>query len=211
MTHSTRVKLCKMIRERLGHNENQVVNALERGIYNWTLEDCKRNNVYQTWENDRFVKSYNNKGRSILFNVENSKYLKEGLTEGTLKPKDVAYMTHAELMPGGPCDVGEKMGTVRHLRKTNNGINFDEALKEINCLKKVLVTRDEYSQVLVEAQKAETALINSMERDTRSEGLFTCSKCKKNNTTYYQLQTRSADEPMTTFVSCLDCMKRWRF
>ena len=28
--------------------------------------------------------------------------------------------------------------------------------------------------------------------------------------TYYQLQTRSADEPMTTFVSCLKCATRWK-
>lgn len=40
---------------------------------------------------------------------------------------------------------------------------------------------------------------------------FTCSRCKKKETTYYQLQTRSADEPMTTFVTCVNCNKRWKF
>jgi transcription elongation factor S-II len=25
------------------------------------------------------------------------------------------------------------------------------------------------------------------------------------------MQTRSADEPMTTFVTCLECDKRWKF
>jgi transcription elongation factor S-II len=39
---------------------------------------------------------------------------------------------------------------------------------------------------------------------------FTCFKCKSKKCTYYQLQTRSADEPMTTFVSCLDCGNRWK-
>lgn len=39
-----------------------------------------------------------------------------------------------------------------------------------------------------------------------------CSGCKrKTNCDYYQLQTRSADEPMTTFVTCLECDKRWKF
>ena len=28
--------------------------------------------------------------------------------------------------------------------------------------------------------------------------------------TYFQLQTRSADEPMTTFVTCLNCNSRWK-
>ena len=39
---------------------------------------------------------------------------------------------------------------------------------------------------------------------------FTCHKCKSKKCSYYQLQTRSADEPMTTFVSCLDCGNRWK-
>lgn len=39
-----------------------------------------------------------------------------------------------------------------------------------------------------------------------------CSSCKrKTQCDYYQLQTRSADEPMTTFVTCLECDKRWKF
>lgn len=39
---------------------------------------------------------------------------------------------------------------------------------------------------------------------------FTCWKCKSKKCTYYQLQTRSADEPMTTFVTCLSCGCRWK-
>jgi|TARA_R110002072_G_scaffold79739_1_gene183697 transcription elongation factor S-II len=39
---------------------------------------------------------------------------------------------------------------------------------------------------------------------------FTCRKCKSKQCSYYQLQTRSADEPMTTFVTCLPCGNRWK-
>lgn len=42
------------------------------------------------------------------------------------------------------------------------------------------------------------------------KGLFKCGRCKSDKTTYYQLQTRSADEPMTTYVTCLNCEKRWK-
>ncbi|XP_053309389.1 transcription elongation factor A protein 2 [Spea bombifrons] len=41
--------------------------------------------------------------------------------------------------------------------------------------------------------------------------LFTCGKCKKKNCTYTQVQTRSADEPMTTYVVCNECGNRWKF
>ncbi|KAI0396497.1 transcription elongation factor [Xylariaceae sp. FL0594] len=38
-----------------------------------------------------------------------------------------------------------------------------------------------------------------------------CSGCKKKMVSYVQAQTRSADEPMTTFCHCLNCGKRWKF
>lgn len=37
-----------------------------------------------------------------------------------------------------------------------------------------------------------------------------CGKCRERKCSYYQMQTRSADEPMTTFVRCLNCGNRWR-
>ena len=39
---------------------------------------------------------------------------------------------------------------------------------------------------------------------------FTCRKCYSKKSTYYQLQTRSADEGITTFVTCLNCGTRWK-
>lgn len=39
---------------------------------------------------------------------------------------------------------------------------------------------------------------------------FTCRKCKNNQCTYYQMQTRSADEATTIFVQCVLCNNRWR-
>lgn len=39
---------------------------------------------------------------------------------------------------------------------------------------------------------------------------FKCTRCKQRKCTYYELQTRSADEPMTIFVTCLNCGKRWK-
>ncbi|XP_029995085.1 transcription elongation factor A protein 2 [Sphaeramia orbicularis] len=41
--------------------------------------------------------------------------------------------------------------------------------------------------------------------------MFICNKCRGKNCTYTQVQTRSADEPMTTFVVCNSCGNRWKF
>uniref|UniRef100_H3D194 Transcription elongation factor n=1 Tax=Tetraodon nigroviridis TaxID=99883 RepID=H3D194_TETNG len=41
--------------------------------------------------------------------------------------------------------------------------------------------------------------------------MFICNNCHGKNCTYTQVQIRSADEPMTTFVLCNSCGNRWKF
>ena len=50
----------------------------------------------------------------------------------------------------------------------------------------------------------------TLEAPKDGTSIFKCGKCKKNNCNYFQMQTRSADEPMTTFVTCLNCNNRWK-
>ena len=45
---------------------------------------------------------------------------------------------------------------------------------------------------------------------SRATDQFKCRRCNKKECTYYELQTRSADEPMTIFITCLNCGKEWR-
>ncbi|TXG57511.1 hypothetical protein EZV62_015340 [Acer yangbiense] len=40
---------------------------------------------------------------------------------------------------------------------------------------------------------------------------FKCGRCGQRKCTYYQMQTRSADEPMTTYVTCVNCNNHWKF
>ena len=53
-------------------------------------------------------------------------------------------------------------------------------------------------------------LLDAKKEHSDFVGMFICGKCKSNKTTNYQMQTRSADEPMTTFVTCLNCSKNWK-
>jgi DNA-directed RNA polymerase subunit M/transcription elongation factor TFIIS len=38
---------------------------------------------------------------------------------------------------------------------------------------------------------------------------FKCGMCKKRKCTHYILQTRSADEPSTIFIECVNCGNKW--
>jgi DNA-directed RNA polymerase subunit M/transcription elongation factor TFIIS len=57
-------------------------------------------------------------------------------------------------------------------------------------------------------EKRDDHLLNFKEQ--ASTTLFTCRKCHSNRCTYYEMQTRSADEATTIFITCLDCGKNWK-
>ena len=48
------------------------------------------------------------------------------------------------------------------------------------------------------------------EKEEAMTDQFKCGRCKSRKCTYYELQTRSADEGMTTFITCINCGNRWK-
>jgi DNA-directed RNA polymerase subunit M/transcription elongation factor TFIIS len=144
---------------------------LERGIYNFTLEDAKRRAIRRVWENPEFQTLYQITARRTISNIDAGSYvgnsrLLDRMKEGEFKPHDIAFMGFTELYP-------EKWG------------NFVE----------MSIKRE---AKMLEVDK-------SMATD-----MFRCSRCGKRQCTYYEMQTRSADEPMTQFIRCLNCGKQWR-
>ncbi|KAH8863374.1 Transcription elongation factor A protein 1 [Schistosoma japonicum] len=63
--------------------------------------------------------------------------------------------------------------------------------------------REKYTKETIEDHQM--AVTGGTETD-----LLRCGKCKQTKCTYNQVQTRSADEPMTTFVYCNNCGHRWK-
>jgi transcription elongation factor S-II len=68
-----------------------------------------------------------------------------------------------------------------------------------------------HAQAIRAREEKQAKLFAKNKMDEDFSGTFKCGKCKSMKTTYYQMQTRSADEPMTTFVTCMNCQKRWKF
>lgn len=67
---------------------------------------------------------------------------------------------------------------------------------------------DRWNKLLTEKAKRDE---KKYERTAKISSEFTCRKCKSKDCSYYQMQTRSADEPMTTFITCENCGNRWKF
>jgi transcription elongation factor S-II len=131
--------------------------------------------------NDR--KTYMDKARSISFNLGKNAKLATSLLLGPLDATALVNMSPEELA--------------------------SDAVRQ---------TRETAAQRLIDSKRldwdtANETKINQMcgiSGDALQASLFTCGRCKSIKTTSTQKQTRSADEPMTVFVLCLNCGKRWK-
>jgi transcription elongation factor S-II len=67
---------------------------------------------------------------------------------------------------------------------------------------------ENWQHLMEQQMKRETKLLEG-NKDMATDQ-FKCGRCYKRQCTYYEMQTRSADEPMTIFIRCLNCGKQWR-
>ena len=76
-----------------------------------------------------------------------------------------------------------------------------------------MTPQDLYPEIYEDIFLKNKKLMDKYSEEKKAQGstIFRCAKCRQNNCIYYQYQTRSADEPMTTFVTCLNCDNRWKF
>ena len=139
---------------------------MEKGIFNYSLKESNNKKVVKKWDNPHFVQIYTDRMRSIIYNLTKNVILLEQLKNETIKPQDVAFMTHYEMCP-------EKWKTMLSVKSKKDKGKFETNIEA-------------------------------------STDTFTCRKCRGNKTTYYQLQIRSADEPATTFINCIDCGNKWK-
>lgn len=157
-----RSNIVNKLNVKIDNNKNSA--NLEKGIFNYSLKEAEQRKVLKKWDNNRFVKIYLDRLRTVYLNLNNT--IIEQINSGTIKVHKIAFMTHQEMSP-----------------------------ERWSKLIEAKIKRDK--------NKFET----NVEAATDT---FTCRKCKSNKCTYYQMQTRSADEPMTTFVTCIDCGARWK-
>jgi len=114
-----------------------------------------------------------------------------------------------------------------YINKVKNiylNLNSKEYIKNINLIEKVkqneilpydLAFLDTYklypeiwADIIDEKTKIEKMLRESLEES--ASDLFKCPRCYKSKTIHCEVQTRSSDEPMTTFITCLECGKKWK-
>ena len=99
----------------------------------------------------------------------------------------------------------------------NSDLRRKVVLAEINAETLVTMSAEEMAcekrkreNIQIKLKTLKRCVHDANEEDKATTDMFQCSRCRERKCTYYQLQTRSADEPMTTYVTCVKCSKRWK-
>jgi transcription elongation factor S-II len=99
--------------------------------------------------------------------------------------------------------------------KSNPGLRVRVISGEITPDKFVRMTSDELrseeqreKDKKLQKQNMDNAMVPQQERSISTS--LQCGKCGQRKVTYTEAQTRSADEPMTLFCTCMNCGKSWR-
>ena len=87
-------------------------------------------------------------------------------------------------------------------------LNGDINIEKISQLTRMEIYPDNWKELIDKKVKIDT--LKSKLKPEAMTDQFKCRKCGSRSTSYYEVQTRSADEPMTQFITCLDCGTRWK-
>ena len=95
-----------------------------------------------------------------------------------------------------------------HVYKQKGSLIFD--LLDQDIIKQLNEGKIDLKEIMKLDSSSEQNTHEMSQEQEVSDGIFQCRKCGSKKTTYYSLQTRSADEPMTNFITCVSCKNRWK-
>jgi transcription elongation factor S-II len=144
---------------------------------------------------------------AIISNIENVDY------------ERAAYISRemeAQMYSDGKIGDGKYIRSrILNLKDRSNSVLCERIYKGVISVKEFArMSVDEMkSERLREEEKKimkESLLDSTVSKKEAETDLFLCGKCKQRKCSYRQVQTRSADEPMTTYVYCV-CGNTWKF
>ena len=152
-------------------------------------------------------KTIYNKYKNILFDFfeeETLERIMEGITkfvDNYIETNDCAYLVD-DIFKNKVNEITECMNNSEYL---GNMVVLGHILpEELAFLKPHEMNPEKYKNII--EKKA-----YELKQKKKGSTIFSCKKCKQSNCNVEQKQTRSADEPATTIVTCLECGFTFRF
>jgi DNA-directed RNA polymerase subunit M/transcription elongation factor TFIIS len=165
---------------------------IEKGIYDFCCQKALIDAFKVDWNQGPFSSVYKYKVDEMMNNINPESGLKNVNLIDRIKNHSNPFV-----------DIHNKLKEEEE--KDNGEDRNDEFCLKLASLCPEQVYPENWSKLInkIENYKKEINKKNTSD-------LFKCGKCKKRETTYFQAQTRSADEPMTIFITCVHCGNKWK-
>ena len=174
MNHSMRDYARRVFADKLG--AGAISRNAEISILNWAVHTTREMGQDASWENDVFRRYYKMKLNWLL--TEMGREEKVGVSLGVAGDRvQLSYVIEPQL----PLRLKRKELDVKKLASYSSD---------------VLWPSGPWSHAMLKAREKDMQMEKAKAKEEDYTGLFKCGKCKSTKTTYYQMQTRSADEPM---------------
>jgi len=174
--------------------ERPYAKNIEKQVFSWVQEDFKqRFGSELSWDNPKFRSWYWQKICNLSSELNRSKEL---MVACTLEVKGGKVALTCKIMP-------QLQYRLMHTKEVKS-IDLPQLTPE------QLWPSGPYSAASFKLKKRELAMDMAKAKEDDYTGMFKCGKCKCKKVTYYQMQTRSADEPMTTYFTCMGCGAKWK-
>jgi DNA-directed RNA polymerase subunit M/transcription elongation factor TFIIS len=162
----------------------------EISILNWTRERVKARGSDPSWDNKRYRQIYKQKVVHIAAELDRAP-----MVATDLKVDGERVKVELQVMP----QLVRRLQTKQLDAKRLAWYDAD-----------VLWPDGPYGRMALARQARDLQMEKAKAKEENYSGLFKCGKCKSLKTTYYQMQTRSADEPMTSYITCTNCGHKWK-
>lgn len=173
--------------------ERPYAKNIEKMVYKWAKEETKRQADQPAWENWHFRWRYKNKAVNLFTELCRDKDQRVQVTLAVVDGRvQVVLKCWPQLM--------YRLMVTKELQSADLPFMKPEELWGEGPHAKMQF-KLKTKELLIEAAKA---------KEEDYDGMFKCRKCGSKKTSYYQMQTRSADEPMTTYVTCSGCGLKWK-
>ena len=159
----------------------------------------KLNNFFVNAENEDKKKAYANNLEKGIHNWS----IKEATTKKVVKKWDNPFFVQIYI---------DHLRSV-YINMKNNNLQELVFSKQIKAHEIAFMTHQEMKPTKWETMIKAKSIRDKNKYETKLEAMtdtFTCRKCKSKKCSYYAMQTKSGDEPMTLFIQCLDCGARMK-
>ena len=188
---------------------------IEKSIFNQTIKEVKENKKYihhqVEWDNSAFLSKYSDilkknqqkETQKDLISWEN-KHFKEKYSSLFRKVK--ANLTYTP----SSHELIERLKSKEILPTEIVSMTYDEMCPRLTSERNILIKENHITRQFGEFGEERKKQRQEAANANKDRGMFQCGKCKKFDIDIRQVQTRSADEPMTVFATCNTCGNRWR-